>query len=263
MAKGATKDVVSKEETKKAAEENPQETPKFKEVEDKCDFLEAEWSKGLRGAYSPTAEACIECERDFTASAEACKYNTELQDKLGKKKKADKPKGGSKGRTSTLLGSTIGSAASRLDEALLKGATMDELKAIRGAVSSHFAHLIRLGHTVVKVDGKYKAFPAGTPKENIPLPDAKPPKKEAKKEEAPKKEEEAPKKEVAKATPKKEAAKATPKKEAAKATPKKEAAKATPKKEEEAQKKEEEAPKKEEEAPKKEAAKATPKKSKK
>ena len=45
--------------------------------------------------------------------------------------------------TPNWLGHTRGSA--RLDKALVKGATMNELKAIRGAIHEHFDHL-RIEH---------------------------------------------------------------------------------------------------------------------
>jgi len=220
--------VETKPVAKKEAKETPQENPKvktlvFKDVEEKCDFLEKEWDNGLKGAYDPTADACQECERDFAESAEACKFNTDLMATQKKEAKAKKGSGGKKGGgtrggAKTLLGSSVGSGAAALDELLLKGATMEQLKAVRGAVGSHIKHLQVLGHDVVKKDGKYIAFPAGTPKSQIPKADVKSPEPE-KKVEAPKKAE--PKKADAKVAPKKAVAKPAAKKLEAKAAPKK------------------------------------------
>jgi hypothetical protein len=53
------------------------------------------------------------------------------------------------------LGHTRGSA--RLDKALINGATMKQLRAIRGAINEHFAHLrIEHGLEVVQVGDVYR-----------------------------------------------------------------------------------------------------------
>jgi hypothetical protein len=77
--KAETKKVEPKADPKVNAEVKeevkvPQEVPKveFKDVDEKCDFLEKEWDKGLKGAFDPAAEACQECCKDFAESAEAC-----------------------------------------------------------------------------------------------------------------------------------------------------------------------------------------------
>jgi hypothetical protein len=156
----------AKEASKKEAPKVPQETEKKgfvpKEIPDACTLVKQEWKQGKYGAYNPKSPACTEdCVKNYPESAAACKHNTETQAamKAEKKKKGGNGKGVKKAGEKTPFGHDKNSGAGKIDMLLLRkeGATIEEMKACRGAVGSHLNFLKLHGATITKKNGKYFA----------------------------------------------------------------------------------------------------------
>ena len=181
--KEASKPVVKKAEPKKGKkkeeapkvveEKSPEVVAVFVEVPGEvCDYISKSKAENVPDAelflkaYDPNETSCQECLKDFAETAEACKVNTDLAKSLAKaptksKKGAKKSAkvGGKRSKERSLLGSGIGSGGAKLDAMLLRkeGASMEELKAVRGAISEHFTFIKANGHKLEKKDGRYYA----------------------------------------------------------------------------------------------------------
>ena len=170
--KEAVKAKATTEPVKKVEAENPpvvaektETKVKFepKKHDDFCTEVEAAFLTGTFGLYDPNNKTCQDCETEYAGAFEACKHNTEGQAKLKAETAATKPvkvkkePGAKKESAGTNeFGHKLNSGTAALDAALIAGATMEELKAIRGAISSHFAHLTKEhGVFIDKKDGKY------------------------------------------------------------------------------------------------------------
>lgn len=188
-----TKVEAKKVEPKKALVTAKKEEPKVHQektaikvtivaVPDACDaVVEGFKTKGKVGYFDAENKDCKECGEKFPKALAACKANTEAEVVLAAQKKADKkaPKKREGGGEKTPFGHYANTGAGKVDLLLLRkeGATLDEMKACRGAISSHLAALKVQGFFVTKKDGKYYG--------SLTKPAEAPVKAEAKKEKAP------------------------------------------------------------------------------
>ena len=137
------------------------------EVSEACDAVaEGFKTKTKVGFCDLTTEFCQDCQKNYPASFGACKHNTEVEMKLGlskenlstsKSKKAPKAKKAPKELTP--LGGLTTSGAGKMELLLLskEGATMEEMKDLRGAVASHLASLKKRGVKIEKKGNHYFA----------------------------------------------------------------------------------------------------------
>lgn len=167
VEKKADKKITKPAEKKAEAKKPPEvaETPKAEEpkqeiipVPDACDAVADGFkSKGKVGYYDPASDDCKACGQEFPEAMKACKHNTELEASLAKAKKKIPKKGEKAPGERTPLGGVTSSGAGKNELLLLRpeGASMEELQANRGAVSSHLADLKKKGFNVEKKDGRY------------------------------------------------------------------------------------------------------------
>ncbi len=154
------------QEAKKEAPENPLEEssiPKedlaIRPVPDACDEVADGFTKKMKvGFFDGNSKFCKDCGEEYPEAQAACKHNTEVEAKLATKKPV-KAKGGARAPRTGLSVLGNGGGAGKVDELILRpeGATMEELLACRGAVTSHLARLKTLGVKIEKRDGRYYA----------------------------------------------------------------------------------------------------------
>ena len=170
------KATAKKQEAEKAPEVSKVEVAEtsmaITEVSEACDAVaEGFKTKTKVGFCDLTTEFCQDCQKNYPASFEACKHNTEVEMKLElqkgqvatKAKKAPKVEKAKKEAKSkgekTPLGGLTTSGAGKIELLLLskEGATMEEMKAFRGAVTSHLASLKGRGIKIEKKGNHYFA----------------------------------------------------------------------------------------------------------
>ena len=191
--KKAVKAAPAKKEEPKVSPEKSTITITIVEVPDACDaVVDGFKTKGKVGYYDATSNDCKQCGKDFPKALTACKANTEAEVVLATQKKAEKkaPKKREGGGEKTPFGRDASSGAGKIDLLLLRkeGATMEEMKACRGAVGSHLSALTKAGFFITRKDGKYYGSLTK------PVEAKAEPKKAEPKKAEPKKAEEAPKK---------------------------------------------------------------------
>jgi len=171
-----TKKITAKSDVKKAAvKAEPVKVPEVTEVPipeppkfipiampDACQFAVTEIAKGNYALYNPNHGACnTDCKKDFLTTHDACMKNTEAYKTFMAATSKKAPKGTRKGFVrkgeKTPFGWDVNSGAGKIDLLLLskEGATMEQMKALRGAVSSHLNSLKKMGVVITQKEGKY------------------------------------------------------------------------------------------------------------
>lgn len=164
----ALKDAEAHQAALNAALGKVEEKEEEVKVEAPADSHPDQCDPTLFGGFDINSDSCRDCAKDFTECANACKALKEYRGTLNKSAKVKTSTGSTGAKRATgvrgniVLISSANSAAGKLDAALMRpeGASMDELRAIRGAVPAHIKYLNDNGFPIVLDGGRYYYRPA-------------------------------------------------------------------------------------------------------